>query len=150
MYTSQDRRYFQSQREFGENQKFASSREIGSSGSGFRFNLRSATLRLTRPYLLRTVCPILQLRSPNCFCLLFLTGITSHLSRQRPPVAPLSRSARSCAGRLVFTSPSSRSILITTTAEGNYGVLGWKHRKIEPGLYGYGTYTTRILSSRRR
>ena len=32
----------------------------------------------------------------------------------------------------------------------NYGVLGWKHRKIGPGICGYGTYARRILSTRRR
>jgi hypothetical protein len=99
------------------------------------------------------------LPSPH-LCYRFPTSLSSFAASCSATLLSFVHSLRSCLGlplsrshRLPALAASiyhPRHVRTVLIGRDFYGVLGRKHRKIGPGLCGYGTYTRRILSSRPR
>jgi hypothetical protein len=126
--------------------EFTSCRAIGSGCPLHSTNLvQLAASNLSSPH----ICIGSQ---PHSLCLPLFTSVTvpfTRISQHQPSPDNITRAATSpcSAGRIVYHSYHVKTS-VSTAVEKPTVCLSRKHRKIGPGLYGYGTYTRRILSSR--
>jgi hypothetical protein len=110
----------------------------------------AAALPFDKPFCCHLPPPHISIASqPHSLCLLLFTSLTIpflHLSKPSTSLKyPINTFTSPCSAGRIVHHPRCIAIAVETTV-----CLSRKHRKIGPGLCGYGTYARRILTSRPR